>query len=254
MTRFRTTLVILSAVVAATSLSACNALQRLSEVGEPPKMTAIQNPVQQREYRPVSMPMPAPQIAEPSANSLWRPGARAFFKDQRAGEVGDILTVIVDITNEKAELSNETSRKRGASESAGLPALAGVSDTIRRVLPNTDTIDMDNLVSANSDSNSSGAGTIAREETVNIRLAAVVLQVLPNGNLVIAGRQEVRVNSELRELQVTGVIRPQDINSTNTIDWDKIAEARISYGGRGTISDVQQPRYGQQIFDIVFPF
>ncbi|MFA7430221.1 MAG: flagellar basal body L-ring protein FlgH [Rhodospirillaceae bacterium] len=258
MTRFRPslprTLIVLSALIAATSLSACNALQRLSEVGEPPKMTAIENPVQQREYRPVSMPMPAPRIAEPNANSLWRPGARAFFKDQRAGEVGDILTVIVNISNERAELSNETSRTRGASESAGLPALGGFQDTIRRALPNTDSIDMDNLIGANSDSSHAGTGSIAREETVNIRLAAVVLQVLPNGNLVIAGRQEVRVNSELRELQVTGVIRPQDINSTNTIDWDKIAEARISYGGRGTISDVQQPRYGQQIFDIVFPF
>lgn len=253
MSRLRKALIVVSAVLATGGLGACNALQRLSEVGEPPKMTAIENPVQQRDYRPVTMPMPAPQIAEPSANSLWRPGSRAFFKDQRAGQVGDILTVIVDITDE-AELSNETSRTRGASESAGIPALAGVQDTIRRALPNTDTINMNNLIGVDSDSSHAGAGTIQREETINIRLAAVVLQVLPNGNLVIAGRQEVRVNSELRELQVTGVIRPQDINSTNTIEWDKIAEARISYGGRGTISDVQQPRYGQQIFDIIYPF
>lgn len=254
MKRVRKALTVATALAVAASLGACNAMQRLSEVGEPPKMTSIQNPVQQRDYRPVSMPMPAPQIAEPSANSLWRPGSRAFFKDQRASQIGDILTVIVDIANEKAELSNETSRKRGAAENAGIPALAGVQDTIRRALPNTDTIDMDNLIGFDSDSSHAGTGSINREETINIRLAAVVLQVLPNGNLVIAGRQEVRVNSELRELQVTGVIRPQDINSTNTIEWDKIAEARISYGGRGTISDVQQPRYGQQIFDIIYPF
>lgn len=252
MTRFRKTVFVLCTVAAVSALSACNTLERLSEVGEPPKMTAIENPVQRRDYRPVTMPMPTPEVAAPNPNSLWRPGARAFFKDQRAGEVGDILTVVVNISGEKAELSNETSRTRDASESAGLPNLLGAETSLPNVFPNA--VNPSNLVNLNQDSAHTGTGSIEREETVNIRLAAVVLQVLPNGNLVIAGRQEVRVNAELRELQVTGVIRPQDIRSDNTIAWDKIAEARISYGGRGTISDVQQPRYGQQIFDIVFPF
>jgi flagellar L-ring protein precursor FlgH len=130
--------------------------------------------------------------------------------------------------------------------------LAGLESSISNILPNS--VDPASLASIDSSSSTSGSGTITREESINIRLAAVVLQVLPNGNLVIAGRQEVRVNYELRELTVTGVIRPQDIGSDNTVDWDKIAEARISYGGRGTISNVQQPRYGQQIFDIIFPF
>jgi len=252
MRRFRKTVLSLSLILAATSLSACNTLQRLSEVGEAPKMSSIENPTQRRDYRPVSMPMPAPEVAQPNANSLWRPGARAFFKDQRASEVGDILTVIVDIKGEKAELDNSTSRTRDASESAGLPNFLGLETDLVKILP--DEVDPSNLANLSSDSGHTGQGSIDREETINIRLAAVVLQVLPNGNLVIAGRQEVRVNYELRELAVTGVIRPQDIRSDNTIAWDKIAEARISYGGRGTISDVQQPRYGQQIFDIVFPF
>lgn len=236
----------------AASLSACNTLERLSEVGDAPKMSAIDNPVQKRDYRPVSMPMPAPDTAQPNPNSLWRPGARAFFKDQRAGEVGDILTVIVNIQGEKAELDNATSRSRGAAESMGVPSLFGLESSISKVLPNS--VDPSNLASANSSGSHKGTGSIKREETVKLRLAAVVLQVLPNGNLVIAGRQEVRVNAELRELAITGVIRPEDIRSDNTIDWDKVAEARISYGGRGTISDVQTPRYGQQIFDIIFPF
>ena len=252
MTRIRPIITAAGFLAAALSLSACNTLQRLSEVGEEPKMSAIENPIQKRDYRPVSMPMPAPEVAQPAANSLWRPGSRAFFKDQRASAVGDILTVVVDIDGEKAELDNATSRTRGASESAGVPNMLGLESSLGKILP--DGVDPSNLASLDTDSTHSGSGSIDREETVNIRLAAVVLQVLPNGNLVIAGRQEVRVNAELRELGVTGVIRPQDISSSNTINWDKIAEARISYGGRGTISDVQQPRYGQQIFDIIFPF
>lgn len=252
MFRLRPTVTVTAIVCVALGLSACNAMKRLSEVGEEPQMSNIENPVQKRDYRPVSMPMPAPEVAEPAANSLWRPGSRAFFKDQRASEVGDILTVIVDIDGEKAELDNATQRTRGAAESAGVPSMLGLESSLDKVFPND--VDPSNLASVNSDSTHTGSGTIDREETINIRLAAVVLQVLPNGNLVIAGRQEVRVNAELRELAVTGVIRPQDIRSDNTIAWDKIAEARISYGGRGTISDVQQPRYGQQIFDIIFPF
>lgn len=252
MTRYRTIVLSLVALAGTVSLSGCNALQRLSEVGEPPKMTAVENPAQRKDYRPVSMPMPAPEVAQPNANSLWRPGSRAFFKDQRAGQVGDILTVIVNIKDEKAELDNATSRSRDAGESLGVPALFGLESSVNNILPNS--VAADNLANATSKSTTAGTGKIKREETINIRLAAVVLQVLPNGNLVVAGRQEVRVNHELRELAVTGVIRPQDIRTDNTIDWDKIAEARISYGGRGTISDVQQPRYGQQIFDIIFPF
>jgi flagellar L-ring protein precursor FlgH len=239
-------------VLAGVSLSACNTLERLSEVGSGPAISDIQNPTQKADYRPVSMPMPAPEVAYNNANSLWRPGSRAFFKDQRAATVGDILTVIVDIDSEKAELDNTTTSSRGGAESVGVPALAGLESSISNILPNS--VDPASLASIDSSSSTSGSGTITREESINIRLAAVVLQVLPNGNLVIAGRQEVRVNYELRELTVTGVIRPQDIGSDNTVDWDKIAEARISYGGRGTISNVQQPRYGQQIFDIIFPF
>lgn len=236
----------------ATALTGCNAIQRLSEVGEPPKMSTIENPVEASNYRPVSMPMPQAEELDSNVNSLWRPGSRAFFKDQRANNVGDILTVVVNIENQNANLSNSTSRSRGASESAGLPAFLGFESQLGAILP--DEVDPSDLLSAESDSDSSGSGSISRSETIDMRLAAVVLQVLPNGNLVVAGRQEVRVNNELRELQVTGVVRPQDIRSDNTIDVDKIAEARISYGGRGTISDVQQPRYGQQIFDIIFPF
>lgn len=235
-------------LLAGSALAGCSATERLSRVGQPPAISPIQNPTEARDYHPVSMPMPTPQVLEPTANSLWRPGARAFFKDQRAKVVGDVLTVNVNIAD-NAALANDTRRTRqNTSETASFPALFGaVSSSLGIGTANP-------TVNATSGSDFEGKGNIARSEAITVSLAAVVLQTLPNGNLAIAGRQEVRVNSELRELQVAGVIRPEDIASDNTIPSNKIAEARISYGGRGIISDVQQPRYGQQIFDIVFPF
>ncbi|SDE10277.1 flagellar L-ring protein precursor FlgH [Rhodospira trueperi] len=240
------------AVAVGGALGGCTMLQRLAEVGEPPAMSAVENPTLQRDYKPVSMPMPTPQVAQPNPNSLWRPGARAFFKDQRASEVGDILTVVVDIEGEQANLASTMNRARSTDEDAGLTSFMGYEAGLSTVLP--DAVSPPDLINFGSESSHQGGGTFQRSETVNIRLAAVVLQVLPNGNLVIAGRQEVRVTGELRELSVTGVIRPQDVRSDNTIAWDKIAEARISYGGRGSVSDLTEPRYGQQIYDILFPF
>jgi flagellar L-ring protein precursor FlgH len=245
-------------LLAATALCGCSASERLSRIGQPPLMTPVLNPTEQKDYRPVSMPMPTPMVLEPSANSLWRPGARAFFKDQRAKQVGDVLTVTVNIQNETAQLANDTRRTRqNVSETASLPSFLNTAISAlgtNKLGTGTGGATASPAVSATSGSDFEGKGAIQRSETVNISLAAVVLQTLPNGNLAIAGRQEVRVNAELRELQVAGVIRPEDIASDNTIPWNKIAEARISYGGRGTLSDVQQPRYGQQVFDIIFPF
>lgn len=235
----------------AIALSGCNALSRLSSVGSEPPLTTIQNPVQQANYHPVSMPMPAPKPVERNANSLWRTGARAFFKDQRAAAVGDILTVVVDL-EDGATLNNKTSRARTSNEDATLGALLGYEASLDFILPeavvNTD------LVDANSQHDATGTGSISRDEDIELKVAAVISQVLPNGNLVLHGRQEIRINFEARELQIAGVIRPEDISSANTINYEQIAEARISYGGRGQLSDLQQPRYGQQVFDILFPF
>jgi flagellar L-ring protein precursor FlgH len=232
-------------------LSGCGAWTRLSQVGEAPPLTTVQDPTAQPGYRPVSLPMPAPQLGERRPNSLWQAGTRAFFKDQRAAQIGDILTLVVDI-DEKAKLDNETVRTRNNSEAAGIPNLLGFERNLQRILPHA--ADTSNLVNATAQSSADGKGTIDRKEQIKINVAALVTQVLPNGNLVVQGRQEMRVNYEVRELQVTGVIRPQDISSTNTITLDKLAEARVSYGGRGHITDVQQPRYGQQILDVIMPF
>ncbi|GEO81792.1 flagellar basal body L-ring protein FlgH [Pararhodospirillum oryzae] len=243
---------LLGVALAVSALAGCNTIKRLSEIGDAPRMTQVENPTLRADYKPVSMPMPAPVVAQPSPNSLWKPGARAFFKDQRAGEVGDILTVIVDIADEQATLSSDLGRKRSNSESADLTSFLGYEGKLSKIFPNE--IDPANLTSFGSSGDHSGSGAISRSETVRMRLAAVIIQVLPNGNLVLSGKQEVRVNGELRELNVTGVIRPEDIRSDNTIYWHQIAEARISYGGRGTVSDMTEPRYGQQVYDVLFPF
>jgi len=239
-----------SALVAA-SLTGCNMLTRLAEVGSPPPMTQIQNPVQTPHYQRVSMPMPSPRPQTRQPSSLWRTGARGFFKDQRAKEVGDILTVLIEISD-KAELTNTTSRTRNNTEDSSVNAFLGYESSLSRVLP--EAINPGNLVDLDSKSTHSGSGTIDREEDIELKVAAVVTQKLPNGNLVLVGRQEVRVNFEVRQLQIAGVIRPEDITASNNVSYEKIAEARISYGGAGHITDVQQPRYGQQIYDIFWPF
>ncbi len=245
------TLICLAAAISTLALTGCNTLTRLSEIGGEPKMTPVENPVRRPEYQPVSMPMPRPVEAPRYSNSLWRPGSRAFLKDQRADEVGDIVTVVIEI-EDSAKLSNKTTRARSNAEDAQLPALGGLESKLAQFLPKA--VNPAALIDFGSNTSNTGEGQINRDEVISLKVAAIVTQSLPNGNLVILGRQEVRVNYEMRELMVTGVIRPEDIGSDNSVSYEKIAEARISYGGRGHISDVQQPRYGQQFFDVVFPF
>jgi flagellar L-ring protein precursor FlgH len=227
----------------------CSALDRFASLGEKPALTAIENPTAQPGYKPVQMPMPKPEMASYNANSLWRNGSRAFFKDQRAARIGDLLTVTVNITD-KANIANETQRSRSNKEDSGITDFIGAKTLgaqAQKVLPGR-------ILTADSTASSDGKGSVNRQEALQTNVAAVVTQVLPNGNLVVEGKQEIRVNFEIRELIVAGIVRPEDIQSDNTIDSSKIAQARIAYGGRGQITDVQQPRYGQQFFDVVLPF
>jgi flagellar L-ring protein precursor FlgH len=225
----------------------CSAIDRLSQIGEQPKLTAIENPTAQPGYKPVQMPMPKPEAVSYNANSLWRNGSRSFFKDQRAHQIGDLLTVTVNITDQ-ANFANETQRSRTTTEDSGITAFLGSS------LLSGNTVLPGRLLTADATSSSDGKGSIQRQESLQTNIAAVVTQLLPNGNLVVEGKQEVRVNFEIRELIVAGIVRPEDIQSDNTIDSSKIAEARIAYGGHGQIMDVQQQRYGQQVMDVLLPF
>ncbi|QJU57441.1 flagellar basal body L-ring protein FlgH [Sphingomonas sp. AP4-R1] len=252
----------LPALLAITALSAtlggCGAVGRLSAVGKAPKMTASE---------PATSPMVQPSLGEkssagryamgaappvtPGGTSLFRIGAGAFLHDQRAASVGDILTVRINIAD-NAVLDNSSTRSRSGAEKMGIPGLFGLESKIPKILPGTP--DPAKLVDANSNSNSTGAGNTSRSEQINTTVAAIVVDVLPNGNLVIRGRQEVRVNYELREMLISGIVRPQDIARDNSIRNSQIADARISYGGRGQITDMQQPRWGQQVYEAVMPF
>ncbi len=242
---------LVTALSALLALNACGSVDRIANIGREPEMSTIENPVLAKNYKPVSLPMPAPEDNTRKPNSLWDGTRKTFFKDQRASEIGDIITVMIDISDQAA-LENESSRSRASSESAGLDSLLGYEQSLDRILP--EDIDNESLVGAEADSTHRGEGSIEREEEVNIKLAALITQILPNGNMVIHGRQEIRVNYEKRILVVDGVIRPQDITTNNSIPAEKIAEARIAYGGEGQITDVQQPRYGQQLYDVIFPF
>lgn len=238
-------------LVSTSLLTACGAASRVANIGKEPELSHIENPHLQKDYQPVTLPMPAPKVDARQANSLWSANRRGFFKDQRAGDVGDILTVVIDIEDE-AELENTSSRSRSSNEDANMNSLLGYQADLAQIFP--EAIDNTDLIDLGATSNSSGTGSIEREETIEVQVAALITQVLPNGNFVVVGRQEVRVNFEKRILQITGVIRPEDITPENTVSYEKIAEARIAYGGEGHISDMQQPRYGQQLYDIVFPF
>jgi len=233
-------------------LAGCNAAERLQHVGSAPDLSPITNPEEEAGYRPVSMPMPPPEPLSPTkSNSLWRTGARGFFKDQRARRVGDILTVDVTIQDE-ARLRNETVRSRDNADDLAIGGLFGLDQVLDEALP--DDFDPDAAVDLSSSLSNRGQGSVRRDEEIELQVAAVIVQVLPNGNLVIRGRQEVRVNFEVRELIIGGIVRPEDITPTNSIPHDQIAELRVAYGGRGQITDVQQPRYGSQVLDILLPF
>ncbi|WP_127144723.1 flagellar basal body L-ring protein FlgH [Pelagibacterium montanilacus] len=230
-------------------LAGCNTTDRLASVGKAPALSPIVDPTVTAGYRPVSMPMPQAEPAVYQANSLFRSDAKGFFKDQRAAQIGDILTVIVTI-DDRAQIGNSTTATRASSNELGVGGVMG--SIFNSVAP--DDVSADAAIGTNSGITNAGNGSVNRSERVTTQVAAVVTQILPNGNLVIEGRQEVRVNFEARDLIVAGIVRPEDIGSDNTIPSSKIAEARIAYGGRGQITDVQQPRYGQQILDAILPF
>jgi len=192
---------------------------------------------------------PLPQAA--SANSLWRTGARAFFNDQRASRIGDILTVQIDI-DDSAKTTNATTATRTSGVAAGVPHLLGLESSLGKILPGG--FDPANAIETNSSTNNAGSGQVNRSEKISLTIAAVVTGILPNGNMVIQGTQEVRTNAELRQLTVAGIVRPEDISSANTIRHTQIAEARINYGGRGDISRVQKTPAGQSLIERFSPF
>lgn len=232
--------------------------EELAKIGKEPEMDSMQLPPVHPAYKPVVWPQQfvrenADSYQQKSyANSLWDPGARTFFKAHKANRVGDIMKVSIEISD-KAELDNATNSSRTNTEDTQAPTLLGLQDKLKYLIPGAK-LDPTDLINISAANNHSGQGSVEREERINTEVAAMVTQILPNGNLVIHADQEVRVNHEIRKVTVDGIVRPEDIESDNSIASDLIAQARISYGGRGQISKVQQARYGTQILDIISPF
>lgn len=242
---------ITGAVFVLSIAGACNG--QIDSIGKEPPLTApgaalpvIEPPVPQR----VSLsPASPPPTDVGRTGSLWQNGPKSLFGDRRARQVGDIVTVLIEIEDE-AQLTNSTTRGRSGSDEVSIDAVYGLESNIA----NATGAGLSPAVSLEGSQNTSGDGTISRGEEITLRLAATVINVTPNGHLVIRGSQEVRVNFELRDLQIAGIVRPEDISRQNVVTYDKIADARVVYGGRGQISLLQQPRIGQQIVDLVSPF
>ncbi|WP_375176194.1 flagellar basal body L-ring protein FlgH [Pseudooceanicola sp.] len=224
-----------------------------------PRISGVEmSPMTMPEVARVQVPMPppeAPRLPERGEqSSLWQRGSGGFFADQRATQVGDILTILIEI-DDNASLSNSTDRERSGSSEFTKPKFFGYGSKLHKILPGIGANEVpDPLVQSSSTTTANGSGTISRNETISLKVAALVVQMLPNGNMVVAGRQEVKVNQELRELRVAGIIRPEDIGINNSIPYEKIAEARITYGGEGALSRQQERSYGEDVVDIVLPY
>ena len=236
------------ALLALAPLAACGSI---GEAANGPKLSPMNYPapMMQSSVQSLSAPQATPQPA--SANSLWRSGARAFFIDQRASRVGDILTVQIDI-NDSAKTINSTASSRVSGANAGVPHFFGLETALGHILPGA--FSPASMIETNSKTSNSGSGAVNRSEQISLTVAAVVTGILPNGNLMIQGSQEINTNTDVRQLTVSGVVRPEDITSTNTIKHTQIAEARISYGGRGDISRVQKTPAGQALVEKFLPF
>lgn len=235
-------------LLAALLVAGCS---RLENVGKAPGFTPVENGNEYYAMTTTGLPVGAASRQVTDGASLWSGSRGSLLGDRRAGQRGDILTVVIEI-DDKAEISNSTGRSRSSSDAMGIPHLLGIPQRIDSQLPAG--ASMANAVGTNSSSNYQGDGSVARKEKLTLRVAATIVETLPNGVLRILGSQEVRVNFEVRELIVQGFVRPEDISRQNEITYDKIAGARISYGGRGQITDVQQPRIGSQVADILLPF
>lgn len=234
------------------ALTGCYSISRLETIGSPPPATPIKDPTKLPHYHPVTMPMPEPKPHIKRTNSLWQDGARGFFKDQRAKNVGDIMTVVVNIQNDQAEFVNESERERDNKEDTKVNTILGYEQDFHQVLP--EAVNPPRLIDFTSKPVYKGKAKIKRSEKLALKLTATITQVLPNGNYVIWGRQETRVNFEAREITLTGIVRPVDVTSANTVPYEKIAEARLIYGGRGQSMDAQQAPLASQILGHISPF
>ncbi|MCH5375504.1 MAG: flagellar basal body L-ring protein FlgH [Planctomycetes bacterium] len=230
------------------ALGACGSADHF---GKPPSFSDTTETPEHVAMLWPGLPVQTQTVRQVDRSSLWANNRQSLLGDPRAVSTGDILTVVIEI-DEKAEISNDSERSRSGSEGMQVPQLFGLPQRIDENLPAG--ASMADAVTIGSESGNKGTGSVKRKEKLTLRVAVTITDVLPNGVLAISGSQELRVNFELRELLVSGYVRPEDISRQNEITYDKIASARVSYGGRGQITDFQKPRYGQQALDVILPF
>ncbi len=244
--RSRSNILVPLAMFAATALTGC--ADKMADFNKEPALTPVGAGLKPNRVAELSdTPPPMPQKR---GNSLWTDSGSDLFRDPRANRVGDVVTVKIAI-KDKASLDNTSQRSRDSKNNLDLSNSYDLSYANGNFAgKGSGKVGSD----ISSGTSTKGAGAITRSESIELLVAAVVSEVLPNGNLVVSGTQEVRVNQEVRVLNVAGVLRPRDIATDNTVSYDKIAEARISYGGRGRVSEVQNPGWGQQLIDLFAPF
>lgn len=234
------------------TLPGCILVETLSNVGEPPELSQIQDPSRVKDYKPVSMPMPTSFTPPPSQiNSLWQNGSRAFFKDQRASRVGDVVTVDIKF-EQKAKITAKFKAARTNTQTSAIPNMLGYEKYYGKVLPKA--VNPSQLGSLNSNSSIDSEGKQDLTDTLDIKIATTIIQVLPNGNMVLQGRREMRISGDVRTLELRGIIRREDITAGNRIKYSKIAEARISDVTKGEISDLNETPWGQQLLNKILPF
>ena len=232
-------------------LAATAGCGQLSQVGRAPEFNPLEGGFEHHAMYTLPVPERSIPVRPTDQASLWSAGQRSLLGDRRASQRGDIVTVVIEI-DDQAEMSNTSSTNRSGDQNLSVGAFFGLPERINERLP--DGASLDPAVRTSSSGGFRGDGATRRNEKLTLRLASTVVENLPNGVLRIEGTQEVRVNNELRELVLTGYVRPEDISRRNEITYDKIAGARIAYGGRGIISNVQRPRWGQEVTDILLPF
>jgi len=229
----------LAAIAALVTLGACST--PVQEIGRAPAMSPVGLGIN-ANHDAVPPLFTATQRA--GYHSTWAQQSADLFQDPRAKNVGDVLTVLIEM-NDKAQFDNATDRSRDSRSKMSL----GFELDLFGLTPESK-----NQYEVNGNTSTKGQGSIDRKEQLRLSVAAIVTNVFPNGNMMISGSQEVRVNYEIRVLNIAGIVRPRDISRKNTIDYDKIAEARVSYGGRGRLMEVQQPGVVQQVYDLAAPF
>lgn len=233
------------------SLGGCILPERLSNIGDPPEISEIQNPELVNNYQPVSMPMPDPEAVPIQMNSLWQNGSRAFFKDQRASRVGDVITVDIKFTN-KTNVDDKLEASRTLTQTTPINNFFGYEKYAKKIFPKA--VDPKHMTNLGADTDLKTKGTRERTDEMDIKIAATIIQILPNGNMVIQGHREVRISGEVRTIELKGIIRREDIIAGNRIKYAKIAEARLSDVSRGEISDLNSTPWGQEILNKILPF